>query len=424
MHIQEQIYDVIVIGGGAGGFFSAINIAEKHPDKRVLILEKNKEALAKVRISGGGRCNITNGEFIASQLVKNYPRGEKELLGAFHKFMTGDTIQWFESRGVALKTEPDGRVFPQSDSSQSVVNCLLNEAKNNKVLVEYQQQVQAIARNDNYWQISTKTTVFRTEKIVIATGSSSKIWNLLQVLGHTIIPPVPSLFTFNTQDDFITNLPGVALQATVFLTDLDSNPLKIKNKRVDCGGISAPLLITHWGFSGPAILKLSAWGARALADLNYKCKLQVNWLNFQGQLSTLQQAITVLQQGKSENARKLISNFCPFELPKRLWIKLLHRVGVDLQQTWAVVNKNQLHHLAEQLILSEFVINGKSTFKEEFVTAGGVALKEVDFKTFKSKVLPDMYFCGEVLDIDAITGGFNFQNAWTGGYLVAENIFP
>ncbi|GIM58814.1 NAD(P)/FAD-dependent oxidoreductase [Capnocytophaga canimorsus] len=424
MHIQEQIYDVIIIGGGAGGFFSAINIAEKYPNKRVLILEKNKEALAKVRISGGGRCNVTNGEFTVSQLVKNYPRGQRELLGAFHKFMTSHTIEWFESRGVALKTEADGRVFPQSDSSQSVVNCLLNRAKKNKVVVEYQQQVQAIVRNNNYWEISTKTVVFRSEKIVIATGSNLKMWDLLQKLGHTIISPVPSLFTFNTKDDFIKDLSGVALPTTVFLADMASNPLKIKNKRVDCGGISAPLLITHWGFSGPAVLKLSAWGARVLADLNYRCKLHVNWLTFQGEAVTLQQAIAILQQGKAKNGRKLMSNFCPFELPKRLWIKLLHRSGIALQQTWATINKGQLHHLAKQLILSEFVIDGKSIFKDEFVTAGGVALKEVDFKTFKSKVLPDVYFCGEVLDIDAITGGFNFQNAWTGGYLVAENIFP
>lgn len=416
------MFDVIIIGGGAGGFFTAINLAEKYPEKRILILEKSKEALTKVRISGGGRCNVTNGEFSASELVKNYPRGEKELLSVFHKFGTKDTIEWFEKRGVPLKTEADGRVFPKSDSSSSIVNCFLNETKKRNITIEYQQLVNKIVFENESWKISTQQQIFHAEKLVIATGSNPKIWNLLSDLGHTIVPPVPSLFTFNTKDNFITDLAGVATLVKVSLLDENYNPLKIKNKRIDNGGIIAPLLITHWGFSGPAILKSSAWGARILAEKNYRFVLQIHWLASLEEVN-LPKIISVLQEEKHTNGRKLMQNHTPFELPKRLWIKLLEKSNIAQTQQWSALNKIQMQQLSEVLHQSRFVIDGKSTFKEEFVTAGGISLKEIDFKTFGSKILPNVYFTGEILDIDAITGGFNFQNAWSGGFIISQNIF-
>lgn len=414
--------DVIIVGGGAGGFFSAINIAEKYPEKRILILEKNKEALAKVRISGGGRCNVTNSEFVPEQLAKNYPRGEKELLGVFHRFGSKETMQWFEQRGVPLKKEADGRVFPKSDSSLSIVNCFLNEAKKYRIRVEYQQNVKNISFEDNKWQLTTQNQIFSAEKLIIATGSNPKIWDLLQKLGHTIVAPVPSLFTFNTKDNFIKDLAGISVTAQVSLLDEKFNPLKINNKRVDNGGIIAPVLITHWGFSGPVILKLSAWGARILAEKNYRFVLQINWISSFEEKSDVE-IIRVLQQEKQSSGRKMLQNHQPFQLPKRLWLRLLEKSEVSHNVLWADLNKVQLQNIAKTLTASKFVIHSKSIFKEEFVTAGGILLKEVDFKTFQSRILPNLYFTGEVLDIDAVTGGFNFQNAWSGGFIISENIF-
>lgn len=415
--------DVIIIGAGAGGFFTAINIAEKHPNKRILILEKSKEGLNKVRISGGGRCNVTHAEFNPSELVKNYPRGERELLSVFHRFMTQDVIEWFEQRGVPLKTESDGRIFPQSDTSSSIINCFLNQSKKLKIHIEYNQNVKNIWHKNGFWHIETQKQNFESPKIVLATGSNPKMWDLLQKLGHCIIPPVPSLFTFNTLDSFITDLSGVSVMAKVSLLDKHLNPLKIKKQRADKGGITAPLLITHWGFSGPAILKLSAWGARILAEHNYEFVLEINWITANYENINPSKAFDIIQQTKQSHLKKMLQNYSPFDIPKRLWLKILDISKINSSQIWATLNNNQLRHLAEILTQSRFVIHGKSTFKEEFVTAGGVCLKEIDFKSLKSKILPEMYFVGEVLDIDAITGGFNFQNAWSGGHIVSEAIF-
>ena len=398
-------YDIIIIGGGAAGFFTAINIVEKNPKLKVAILERGKNVLEKVRISGGGRCNVTHACFVPNDLVKFYPRGEKELKGPFHQFCSGDTIEWFEKHGVELKIEEDGRMFPVSNSSQTIIDCFLKAAQKLKIDVLTGHSVQELYQGENYWKISTNHEVFSCQKVVMATGSNPKMWELLQNLGHSIIEPVPSLFTFNIKDVRIKDLMGLSTVASV----------KVKKSKLQASG---PLLITHWGMSGPGILRLSAWGARELADKKYQFAIQVNWLNE----TDFEEAIDLLKTIKEENSKKLVSKYAHFELPKRLWENLVKASGITEETKWADVNKKQLNTLAEQLTNAEFQVNGKSTFKEEFVTAGGIDLKEVNFKTMESKVLPNLFFAGEILNIDAITGGFNFQNAWTGGFIVAENI--
>ncbi len=401
-----QNFDIVIIGGGAAGFFTAINAAEMNPDLKIAILERGKEVLTKVRISGGGRCNVTHAEFIPGELSKNYPRGEKELLGPFHKFMTGDTMEWFEKRGIELKIEDDGRIFPVSDDSQSIINCFLRETERLKIQVLKSHGVQDFQQKENLWQLKTSKGGFSAKKIMLATGSSPKIWNLLKKLGHKIIEPVPSLFTFNIKDNRIKNLPGIATEAVV---RINSNKINIGSK--------GPLLITHWGMSGPGILKLSAWGARDLEKLNYQFGIKVNWLpGF-----TSEEILNQLKDLKTALARQQVLKYAQFDLPKRLWKKLCEAAEIK-DQNWAEVNKKQLSELSFQLTEAFFQVNGKSTFKEEFVTAGGVDLREINFKTFESKLHKNLFLAGEVLNIDAITGGFNFQNAWTGGYLAAKAI--
>ena len=398
-------YDIIIVGGGAAGFFTAINIVERNPKLKVAILERGKSVLEKVRISGGGRCNVTHACFVPNELVKFYPRGEKELKGPFHQFCSGDTIEWFEKHGVELKIEEDGRMFPVSNSSQTIIDCFVKATQKLKIDVLTGHSVQELYQGENYWKISTNHEVFSCQKVVMATGSNPKMWELLQNLGHSIIEPVPSLFTFNIKDVRIKDLMGLSTVASV----------KVKKSKLQAFG---PLLITHWGMSGPGILRLSAWGARELADKKYQFAIQVNWLNE----TDFEEAIDLLKTIKEENSKKLVSKYAHFELPKRLWENLVKASGITEETKWADVNKKQLNTLAEQLTNAEFQVNGKSTFKEEFVTAGGIDLKEVNFKTMESKVLPNLFFAGEILNIDAITGGFNFQNAWTGGFIVAENI--
>jgi len=403
-HLNSK-YDIIIIGGGAAGFFTAINIVEKNSKLKVAILERGKSVLEKVRISGGGRCNVTHACFVPNDLVKFYPRGEKELKGPFHQFCSGDTIEWFEKHGVELKIEEDGRMFPVSNSSQTIIDCFLKAAQKLKIDVLTGHSVQELYQGENYWKISTNQEAFSCRKVVMATGSNPKMWVLLQNLGHSIIEPVPSLFTFNVKDVRIKDLMGLSTVASV----------KVKKSKLQASG---PLLITHWGMSGPGILRLSAWGARELADKKYQFSIQVNWLNE----TDFEEAIDLLKIIKEENSKKLVSKYAHFDLPKRLWENLVKASGITEETKWADVNKKQLNTLAEQLTNAEFQVNGKSTFKEEFVTAGGIDLREVNFKTMESKVLPNLFFAGEILNIDAITGGFNFQNAWTGGFIVAENI--
>lgn len=400
-------YDLIVIGGGAAGFFTAINAAELNPCLKILILERGKEVLSKVKISGGGRCNVTHAEFIPKDLCENYPRGKKELLGPFHSFMTGDTMEWFESRGIPLKIEDDGRVFPVSDSSESIINCFLREAEKLKIDLLKNNVVQGIQKEKNLWKINTNRDDFLAEKIMLATGSNPKVWKILETLGHTIVPAVPSLFTFNIKDDRIKSLPGIATVAEV---------------KINIGDLSltsaGPLLITHWGLSGPGILKLSAWGARELNKADYNFTIKVNWLPGVSSESIIEE----LKILKFDNAKQQVAKYTNFRIPKRLWQALVKASGVSTLNTWAELNKGQLQELGMQLTESVFSVKGKNTFKEEFVTAGGVDLKEVNFKTFESKIKENLFLAGEVLNIDAITGGFNFQNAWTGGMLAAKAI--
>jgi predicted Rossmann fold flavoprotein len=397
-------YDIIIIGGGAAGFFSAINIVERNPKLKVAILERGKEVLSKVRISGGGRCNVTHACFEPNELVKFYPRGEKELRGPFHQFCSGDTIEWFENHGVELKIEDDGRMFPVSNSSQTIIDCFQEAVKKLKIDVLTNHSVQELYKTETHWKITTTQDVFTCEKIVMATGSNPKIWELLQNVGHSIIEPVPSLFTFNIKDSRIKELPGIATQVSV----------KVNGTKLESTG---PLLITHWGMSGPAILKLSAWGARILHDKNYQFYIEVNWLND----IDIQDAELLLKDLKQEHAKKTVSKKSPLNLQNRLWESLVLASNIGNETKWADLSKNQLQNLANQLTKSTFQVNGKSTFKEEFVTAGGIDLKEINFKTMESKLHSNLYFAGEIVNIDAITGGFNFQNAWTSGYIVAQN---
>ena len=416
---MKNIVDVIIVGAGACGLFTAINIAERAPHMHIRILEKSKEALGKVRISGGGRCNLTNAEENLHEFVKNYPRGHRELLSVFSRFSPQNTIEWFEGHKVPLKQEADGRIFPASNSSQTVIDCFLSLAKRYHIEILYRQNIQSFSYEQDVWQVQG-TETFLGRHLVIATGSNPKIWQLLAGLGHTIVPPVPSLFTFATKDPFIEELAGVSKQVGVKLLDHQGTPLKVP--LIDKQGLIGALLITHWGFSGPAVLKLSAFAARILAELEYKFALQINWLAQTDELLTAQDALAILQEEKQQHPRKELQNHCPFSLAKKLWNKLLERAGVLPHQLWAELNKGQLHALANELTASTFSIEDKAPFKEEFVTAGGVSLKEIDFKSFRSKRYPTLYIGGEALDIDAVTGGFNFQNAWSSGYIISTMI--
>ncbi|PJJ10535.1 hypothetical protein CLU83_3976 [Flavobacterium sp. 1] len=402
---MNQNFDIIIVGGGAAGFFTAINIVEKNPKIKVAILERGAEVLGKVRVSGGGRCNVTHACFEPNELVKFYPRGEKELRGPFHQFCSGDTIEWFEKHGVELKIEEDGRMFPVSNSSQTIIDCFVKATQKLGISVLTGQSVQSIFKKDNFWKVETQHENYIAEKLVLATGSNPKIWEMLQQKGHAIVSPVPSLFTFNIKDPRIKELPGVAAHVTV----------KVKDTKLISTG---PLLITHWGMSGPAILKLSAWGARILFDKNYQFTIYVNWLND----VDAEDAEKILKTLKQEHAKKAVSKKSPFDFPNRLWESLVLASNVEAETKWADLSKVQLQNLVNQLTNSTFQVNGKSTFKEEFVTAGGIDLKEINFKTMESKLHENLYFVGEIVNIDAITGGFNFQNAWTSGFIVANGI--
>ena len=401
---MEQ-YDVLVVGGGAAGFFAAINTAERNPALSVAILERGTSVLNKVKVSGGGRCNVTHAEFIPNELASYYPRGQKELKGPFHSFMTGDTMAWFESRGVPLKIEDDGRVFPESNSSQSIIDCFLKQSQKYDIKLKKNHAVRSIGQTGDSWAVETTKEVFYCKKLMIATGSNPKIWQMLQSLGHNISPAVPSLFTFDIDDPRLKDIPGVVAKdvaVEVMGTSLHSE---------------GPLLITHSGLSAPSILKLSAFGAIELAQLNYKFEIKINFIQ-QDAASCLE----VLMKNKLELSKKLVRNTPLFELPKRLWVKLVQASAIADELRWADLNKLQLQSLSKQLTKAVFQVHGKSTFKEEFVTAGGIDLKEINFKTYESKLFKNLFFAGEIINIDGVTGGFNFQNAWTGAYLAAQEL--
>jgi predicted Rossmann fold flavoprotein len=397
--------DVIIIGGGAAGFFAAINIAINNSKLKILILERGNEGLQKVKISGGGRCNVTHAEFIPSDLCSNYPRGNKELLGPFHNFMTTDTIKWFEERGVEMKTEKDGRIFPVSNNSQTIIDCFLNEVHTKKIEVLYNHSVKSFKKNGESWILHTQEKTFSSSKVLISTGSNRNMWNMLKELNHTIVEPVPSLFSFNIDDKRISSIPGITIN------DVE---IKVLNSKISSQG---PLLITHKGLSAPSILKLSAFGALEFASLGYKFSISVNFLK----ISVLE-CLEKLKTFKNNLSKKRVSKLSPFGIPIRLWKELAAYSKIKEEKTWAELNNKDLQSLAKQLTSSIFKVTGKSTFKEEFVTAGGIDLKEINFKTFESKLHDNLFFAGEILNIDAVTGGFNFQNAWTGAYIAAKSI--
>ena len=400
-------YDALIVGGGAAGFFAAIHVAETRPDWRVAIVERGKDTLQKVRISGGGRCNVTHAIWEPAELVKYYPRGGKALRGPFTRFCTGDTVAWFEDRGVELKIEADGRMFPKSNKSESIMRALRTAAEAAGVVVWLHKNIQRIqppTDTHDHWQLTAGVDVFRAPRLLIATGSNTRVWSLIEQLGHRIIAPVPSLFTFNTKDTRLRDLAGLSMPTA---------RLRVSGTKLQSEG---PLLITHWGLSGPAILKLSAWGARELQERDYRFELKVNWL---GKLNT-EEVREALREHRNTSTKKLVTGTPLFNVPRRLWESLTRAALIEPSLRWADLSKRALNQLALQLTDAPFAIAGKSTFKEEFVTAGGVTLKEIDFKAFRSKKYPSLFFAGEVLDIDAVTGGFNFQAAWTGGYLAGR----
>ncbi|RAJ05286.1 hypothetical protein LX64_02443 [Chitinophaga skermanii] len=401
---------LIVIGGGAAGFFCAVNAARLNPNLQVTILEKTSKLLSKVKVSGGGRCNVTHHLDSITEMAKRYPRGQQFLKKAFHHFFVKDTIQWFTDRQVKLKAEPDGRMFPVTDSSQTIIDCLLNEASTYQVRVNVNTSVEALRKLENgQWELQLQNNqTLRCDYLCVAAGgyATADKFGYLAKIGHTISSPVPSLFTFNMPKNPITALMGVSVpnaQVKIVGTKLQEN---------------GPLLITHWGMSGPVILRLSAWGARLLQEKNYDFTAIVNWLPGSNE-NALREEWPALRQKLSSQK---IYNKSPFGLPSRLWHFLLQEAGIAEETRWAEVPGKEQNKLMKLLTSMECPVKGKTTFKEEFVTCGGIDLQEVDSNTFESKLHNNLFFAGEILDIDGITGGFNFQNAWTSGYISAQTI--
>jgi len=395
---------IAVIGGGAAGFMAAITAKETNPEASVTIFEKTDKVLVKVKVSGGGRCNVTNATFSISQLIKNYPRGGRELKKSFNHFFTTDTVNWFESRGITLKTEADNRMFPSSNSSQTIVDLLQNTAENLAIRLSYKSKVNSIKPSENGITLSINGETLIFDKVIIASGGSPKESGLdwLKKLGYEIVSPVPSLFTFNMPKNPITELMGLSVpNATA----------SIKGSKLRQTG---PLLITHWGMSGPAILKLSAWGAQDLAKQNYNFSVQVNWL-------AMNEEELRSQFSNMTSSRKQMHKHNPIEIPKRLWHFMLNKLEIAEAQIWNELAKKNKNRLINMLLNDEFEVKGKTTFKEEFVSCGGIDLSEINMQTMESKRHPGIYFAGELLNIDGVTGGFNFQAAWTTGYLAGKN---
>jgi hypothetical protein len=369
------------------------------------------EVLGKVKISGGGRCNVTHACFDVKELVKFYPRGNKELLSPFYRFNCEHTVDWFEDRGVELKTEEDGRMFPVSNRSQSIIDCLIEQTKLLNIQIIKQAKVMRFETGENF-SVYYNDKKITADYLLIASGSNNTIWQLLKQSGHEIIDPVPSLFTFNIKEDLIKGLEGISLNNVQLSLNVETSSGQA-NKIMTEG----PVLITHTGLSGPAILKLSAFAARVLYDKKYQFDLEINWID----MST-DEALQKLKTEKEAQAKKQANNFSPFDIPNRFWLSVLNVNGISPQKLAADFSKQDLQNIAHTLTKSRLKVFSKNTNKDEFVTAGGVALKEVDFKTMESKKIRNLYFAGEVLDIDAVTGGFNFQAAWTTGFIAGSDI--
>lgn len=404
---------IAVIGGGAAGFFSAISVKTHHPKARVIIFEKTKKLLSKVKISGGGRCNVTHHCFEVNELVKFYPRGGKSIRKAFNIFSTKDTIKWFEERGVALKTESDGRMFPVTNSSQTIIDCLMNEISKLGITIKTETPIKKISQEgigytlhiNGKERFGIKSDQY-FDKVIVATGGTPRKegFEWLSELSHTIKEPVPSLFTFNMPNEKIVELMGVVV---------DPVTVKIMGTKFKSKG---PLLVTHWGMSGPAILKLSSFGARILNEKQYQFKLLVSWIGDQNEKNVR----ISLDKTVDDYPKKKVQNLNPFNLPGRLWIFLLKKLGIPEDMIWKNLGRKNMNRIVHTLLNDEYEVSGKTTFKEEFVTCGGISLQDIDIKTMQSKRYSSLYFAGEILDIDGITGGFNFQNAWTSGFIAGK----
>ena len=402
---MEEIKKVAVIGGGAAGFFAALSVAEHHPSAHITLYEKSSKVLSKVKISGGGRCNVTHNCTDINSLIHAYPRGGKQLKSIFHSFQPKDTIEWFKARGVTLKTEKDGRMFPISDDSQTIIDCLERACDKLGIQRQLNAAVEKIIPHEGKWTIEFKNGTIQSDAVIVTTGGSPKAkgFDWLANLKHNIIPPVPSLFTFNMPKEDITQLMGVVAKNT---------KVHITGSKIKTEG---PLLITHWGMSGPAILKASSIGARILADCQYHFNIRVQWVE-----ESPQELLRILEKTAKENPQKQMGKHKPFDLPNRLWTYLLNKIKLPLDRKWNEVGQKNFHRLIDRLTNDSYTVEGKTTFKEEFVTCGGISLKDINMKTMESKKAKGLYFAGEVLDIDAITGGYNFQAAWSGGFVAGK----
>ncbi|MEB3214845.1 MAG: NAD(P)/FAD-dependent oxidoreductase [Nostocales cyanobacterium 94392] len=404
-----QRLKIVIVGGGAAGFFAACSAAKTNENASVILLEASRELLAKVRISGGGRCNVTHALFDPKNFIQNYPRGSKALLGAFSRFQAQDTVNWFTCEGVKLKTEADGRMFPITDSSETIVDCLIKTACAYRVEIRTGSPVVSVKSQEledkSRFEIVLKSgEVLQCDKLLLATGSNPVGYKIAKQLGHQVEPTVPSLFTFNILDQELRDLAGVSVDPIQLRLSVPGKP------QLEQIG---PLLITHWGLSGPAVLKLSAWGARIFHECGYKGTLSINWLPGVNQDQVRKELIQV----KSEHGKRAIALHRGIKLPHRLWQYIVSRAGIEQETRWAELLKKDLNKLVAELTQGQYTISGKGVFKDEFVTCGGIKLKEVNFQTMESRLVKGLYFAGEILDIDGITGGFNFQSAWTTGYL-------
>lgn len=400
-------FDLVVIGGGAAGFFAAIQFAEMKPASRIAILEAGVESLSKVRISGGGRCNVTHACYDPEELVKFYPRGNKELLGPFYHFGPQNIVDWFDAHGVSLKTESDGRMFPVSNKSQSITDCFEHCINKYGIRLFLKTRAHDIkwVEEDEFWKIITDREIFQTRFLLISSGSDQRTWEILKSIGHTLIQPVPSLFTFKIKDEVLHALAGLSVP---------NASVKILHTKFSEEG---PVLITHWGLSGPGILKLSAWAARELFERNYEFSISVNWIH-SAEITAQDSLLNV----KKNHPKKIVCAHGVFDIPLRLWKYFCSKAGISESRIWADMQLKEINSLSKILCDQIFEIKGKTTFKEEFVTAGGVALQEINFKNFESKKCKNLFLAGEVLNIDALTGGFNFQAAWTGAAIAAEEM--
>ena len=405
--------DITIIGGGAAGFFAAINSGKTAKEMglplRIRILEMGNDFLRKVRISGGGRCNVTHHQYDIKKFTANYPRGNKELISPMHQFQAQDTVHWFAERGIHLVAEADGRMFPDTNSSNTIIDCFLSEAKKYNIDLKLNHQVKSIEKSGKKFNIlCSNDSSFHSDRILIATGSTQQSYKLANNLGHSLTELAPSLFSFKIESELLHDLSGISFEKTKAQLVVDNKTFKE----------SGPILITHWGLSGPAILKLSAWSAREMKQSDYKGKLIINWLG----LDSIQETTQLILQIKNENIKGQLQNSRPTTLTTRFWNQLLKTIKIQHDKKWADLSNKELDQISKALYQFEFSISGKNRYKDEFVECGGINLKEINLKSMESKICPGLYFGGEVLDIDGVTGGFNFQAAWTAGYIISKNI--